>query len=661
MAAASVAVALLQALAEQSGIQIASGNTNPKQHFKQTRLCRYYQNGDCKQGKDCDWAHSQDDFYKTKLCQDWVNGWCTMRKACTDAHGKAELRTFAQNRKTTLEQKQASMTGPAFTKARPPEPPLPAPPPPQWQERPPKPPLPLHQQAPVSTPGTSGVVPLKALLEQSRRITLKCATSSCVYYVNTLEEFNGYCCRKCHSHGGGVHGHLCERRAARPDAERAPPKPPVKPMAVQKQRAAMSVQAATQEQKDTAETLPKQNPLPATLSEALGVVQDREQVAPIPQTKGNLNATLPPWRRPGLVPAKAMPKPVAKATVEPVTTDAPGSISDDERFGEESEEEVVVVVDQDEAPLPATQSCSNSKRPRPPSEPTPELPPSAPLKRHCTSHPEGVQVVVPPPTPPFIAPPLPPRARPFSQPEDTSKQQLTKLLNDLRAEVDVICGLTGSRDQLMARCSQVDFPDIPDAGRATKWLRIVLDQDLEIQPRLQCGQQDFSENALQDGKPSTTYHGTYGTYALNIIKERNLRMGHISTRGVCGIWHGPPITASRYAWPTVWPKCTQPTMAMFEMKVSAQKKHANNVYVSQWKGSFEVSALLLSRHTGSSLAEEQLRREGFLKLRNGVDASEPAGGDVQQGRPGLAASGSGRKQRGSVSKFMKSQQSEQQE
>eukprot|EP00930_Biecheleria_cincta_P039459 TRINITY_DN27130_c0_g2_i2.p2 TRINITY_DN27130_c0_g2~~TRINITY_DN27130_c0_g2_i2.p2 ORF type:complete len:103 (-),score=24.36 TRINITY_DN27130_c0_g2_i2:65-373(-) len=102
-------------------------------------------------------------------------------------------------------------------------------------------------------------------------------------------------------------------------------------------------------------------------------------------------------------------------------------------------------------------------------------------------------------------------------------------------------------------------------------------------------------------------------------------------------------------------------MAMFEMKVSAQKKHANNVYVSQWKGSFEVSALLLSRHTGSSLAEEQLRREGFLKLRNGVDASEPAGGDVQQGRPGLAASGSGRKQRGSVSKFMKSQQSEQQE
>ena len=148
-----------------------------------------------------------------------------------------------------------------------------------------------------------------------------------------------------------------------------------------------------------------------------------------------------------------------------------------------------------------------------------------------------------------------------------------------------------------------------------------------------------------------------------------------------GVWHGPPITASRYAWPTVWPKCTQPTMAMFEIKVSAQKKHAKNVYDDSVKlenepedpgvprpiccfcrrpvahgpelettlcgkpvhhgkcstthfleckecrpqpstggaGATERGAGDKSGGTRSSLAEEQLRREGFLKLRNGFD------------------------------------------
>ena len=197
------------------------------------------------------------------------------------------------------------------------------------------------------------------------------------------------------------------------------------------------------------------------------------------------------------------------------------------------------------------------------------------------------------------------------------------LVNELRAEMRVVSSLlqgvsqrwSGSFAEVITRCSKAHLPDLEKHGFPTTWLVIHFDSELQIFPRLDLGQRGFAENALIDGQPSTWYHGTHGDHARNILQERYLRLGTSCTSGRSGVWHGAAATAARYAWPTVWPGCVNPTMTMFELKVSTHKKHSRNAFVSQRDGTYEVVAILLSHYSGD-MDEPKLRKTGFIKLRN---------------------------------------------
>ena len=147
------------------------------------------------------------------------------------------------------------------------------------------------------------------------------------------------------------------------------------------------------------------------------------------------------------------------------------------------------------------------------------------------------------------------------------------------------------------------------------WLRIGLQ---EVLPTLDKSKVTGQINAMTAaGAPKKFYHGTYGQFALSIITNRKLNHGTKLTGTSAGLWHGPPRTAVSYAWPTQWPKCSQYTMAMFEVSVIAHKTHSENVYVSKQVGSYEVTALLLHRYRGNSSAEALAHL--FHRMRNGED------------------------------------------
>ena len=173
-----------------------------------------------------------------------------------------------------------------------------------------------------------------------------------------------------------------------------------------------------------------------------------------------------------------------------------------------------------------------------------------------------------------------------------------------------------SSDLLKCICSSVRCKAILNDAA---WLRIQLDKDLEIRPRLDLATMVVFANALSDktGQPTTWYHGTYGLYALNILSQRHLMHGTMLTSGRSGLWHGPPRKAVEYAWPTKWPKCDRSTMSMFELRVAQHTKHARHVHVNQNVGTYEVSAILLQRYRGS-LHEDVLQRD-FHVVRNGAE------------------------------------------
>ena len=161
------------------------------------------------------------------------------------------------------------------------------------------------------------------------------------------------------------------------------------------------------------------------------------------------------------------------------------------------------------------------------------------------------------------------------------------------------------------RCSSVRCKGILNNQ---PWLRIGLDV---VSPTLDRTKLKVSKiNALTaEGAPKIFYHGTYGKCALSIIKNRQLKHGTEVTGTSAGLWHGPPRTAVSYAWPTKWPNCSQYTMAMFELRVIAHKKHSPHVFVSKEVGAYEVTALLLHRYRGNPSPDALGTR--FHKMRNG--------------------------------------------
>jgi len=66
--------------------------------LRQTKLCRFYEEGKCKHGTKCSFAHSEDalrdapDLTKTLLCKDFPLGYCTAGDSCCFAHSPEDLR-----------------------------------------------------------------------------------------------------------------------------------------------------------------------------------------------------------------------------------------------------------------------------------------------------------------------------------------------------------------------------------------------------------------------------------------------------------------------------------------------------------------------------------------------------------------------------------------
>lgn len=83
-----------------SSVPVASSNEENRHPKFKTELCeRYMNHGECKFGKDCNFAHGKkqlrhpDPKFKTTLCRNWkLFGRCSYGNKCNFAHGDGELR-----------------------------------------------------------------------------------------------------------------------------------------------------------------------------------------------------------------------------------------------------------------------------------------------------------------------------------------------------------------------------------------------------------------------------------------------------------------------------------------------------------------------------------------------------------------------------------------
>lgn len=91
--------------------------------FRNTRVCRFYSTGNCSRGKECQFAHGNDelrpqpDFFRTRLCATFVrNGSCAEGPGCKFAHCRAELRPGTSQR-ARAEAKARRLAQPAAASA----------------------------------------------------------------------------------------------------------------------------------------------------------------------------------------------------------------------------------------------------------------------------------------------------------------------------------------------------------------------------------------------------------------------------------------------------------------------------------------------------------------------------------------------------------------
>eukprot|EP00434_Breviolum_minutum_P042749 symbB.v1.2.038064.t1/scaffold5805.1/size23493/1 len=73
-----------------------------------TAMCKFFEQGTCLNGDDCNYAHSEEDLqplWKTRLCKFFEQGTCTKGASCTFAHGLHELQaasSLGEQKKTPL-------------------------------------------------------------------------------------------------------------------------------------------------------------------------------------------------------------------------------------------------------------------------------------------------------------------------------------------------------------------------------------------------------------------------------------------------------------------------------------------------------------------------------------------------------------------------------
>ena len=118
-------------------------------------------------------------------------------------------------------------------------------------------------------------------------------------------------------------------------------------------------------------------------------------------------------------------------------------------------------------------------------------------------------------------------------------------------------------------------------GGPSRLLRVALNDPFQISPRLCCGAEGIWENAVKpDGTPLTSFHGTYGSCAFRILRNRGFRMGTVTSGGWCGVWHGYMQYACKYALRYIWPECHERT---------ALTTHADGRYCTRFQGVFSGS------------------------------------------------------------------------
>jgi len=89
-----------------------------KKQFHKTKLCRYYNLGQCRYGQDCPFAHDQSelavapDLTKTTICEAWLAGQCRLPpEQCQYAHGEEELRVTPAFSTSTLCKRRSGQDG----------------------------------------------------------------------------------------------------------------------------------------------------------------------------------------------------------------------------------------------------------------------------------------------------------------------------------------------------------------------------------------------------------------------------------------------------------------------------------------------------------------------------------------------------------------------
>lgn len=101
------AAAQEQELAEKESLSIPQQRFRAQ--FRKTQLCRYFRTSECWNGRQCDFAHGEEelrsppDLNKTSLCKLWELGKCPLSvRECEFAHGVQDLRATSVYAKTSL-------------------------------------------------------------------------------------------------------------------------------------------------------------------------------------------------------------------------------------------------------------------------------------------------------------------------------------------------------------------------------------------------------------------------------------------------------------------------------------------------------------------------------------------------------------------------------
>eukprot|EP00931_Biecheleriopsis_adriatica_P048150 TRINITY_DN27813_c0_g1_i1.p1 TRINITY_DN27813_c0_g1~~TRINITY_DN27813_c0_g1_i1.p1 ORF type:complete len:302 (+),score=63.31 TRINITY_DN27813_c0_g1_i1:81-986(+) len=94
-----------------------SKQSMPRQQFRKTQMCRFFEGFGCRKGDTCQFAHGKDeledapDLRRTSLCKAWLRGSCpNSGRTCRFAHGTWLLRRMPDNVETSQDVEDDSQT-----------------------------------------------------------------------------------------------------------------------------------------------------------------------------------------------------------------------------------------------------------------------------------------------------------------------------------------------------------------------------------------------------------------------------------------------------------------------------------------------------------------------------------------------------------------------